>query len=287
MWRTKRLSRRWGQAAMILAGSALTLAAQQPLRDDVRVVAEVRGQPILAADVQQQLAANRKQAAADGRLDAFGSKAPAVALDQLIDVKLFALAAREQGLDQRADIRRQIEKLVDQFLAQTVVGERAAQLPLGDEVLRRYYEGHLAEFEQPGRVRARHIVVKTQAEAESILGRLRRNADFVQLARASNIDSTRDTGGELGWVARGVMVAGFEKALFSLKVGEVSPVVQTPFGFHLVKVEEIESPARKPFESVMAEVRQKVMQADILAWKASLRETLTVKVNEQVLASIR
>jgi peptidyl-prolyl cis-trans isomerase C len=281
-----RISKRSAQAAVLLVCTALAAAAQQPARD-VRVVADVKGQPILVADVQQQLAANRKQAAAEGRLDAFGSKAPAVALDQLVSARLFALAAREQGLDQRADIRRQIEQLVDQFLAETVVAERAAQVPLGDDALQRYYEAHPAEFEQPGRVRARHIVVKTRAEADAILGRLRRSADFAQIAKASNIDSTRDTGGELGWVPRGVMVPAFDKALFALKVGEISPVVQTPFGFHVIKVEEIEAPVRRPFESVRAEVRQKVLEVEVLAWKASLREKNPVKVNEQVLSTVR
>jgi peptidyl-prolyl cis-trans isomerase C len=281
-----RLSKPLAPAAVLLLCTSLGAAAQQAARD-VRVVADVKGQPILVADVQQQLAANRKQAAAEGRLDAFGSKAPAVALDQLVSAKLFSLAAREQGLDQRADIRRQIEQLVDQFLAETVVAERAAQVPLGDEALRRYYEAHPSEFEQPGRVRARHIVVKTQAEADAILGRLRRSADFAQIAKASNIDSTRDTAGELGWVPRGVMVPAFEKVLFALKVGEISPVVQTPFGFHVIKVEEIEPPVRRPFERVAAEVRQKVLEADILAWKASLREKHTVKVNEQVLSTVK
>jgi peptidyl-prolyl cis-trans isomerase C len=281
-----RLSKRSAQAAVLLLCTAVTASAQQPARD-VRVVADVKGQPILVADVQQQLAANRKQAATEGRLDAFGSKAPAIALDQLISTRLFALAAREQGLDQRADIRRQIDQLVEQFLAETVVAERAAQIPLGDEALQRYYEAHPAEFEQPGRVRARHIVVKTQAEADAILGRLRRSADFVQIAKASNIDSTRDTGGELGWVSRGVMVPAFETALFALKVGEISPIVQTPFGFHVIKVEEIEAPVRRPFEGVRAEVRQKVLEVEILAWKAALREKNPVRVNEQVLRSVR
>jgi peptidyl-prolyl cis-trans isomerase C len=287
MMQTRRLHERCSLTAVLVVGAGLAAFAQQPSADGLRVVAQVGGQPIVAADVEQRLAENRKQAATEGRLDAFGTKAPAVALDQLVDLQLFALAAREQGLDKRADVRRAIERVVDQVLAETLVGERAAKLPLGDDVLRRYYETHPSEFEQPGRVRARHIVVKSQAEAEAVLGRLRRSADFAQMARANNIDSTRETGGELGWVARGVMVASFEKVLFGLEVGEISGVVQTPFGFHVVRAEEIEPPTRRPFDSVRNEVRQKVLEADILAWKASLREKHPVKVNEQVLRQIR
>ena len=272
-----------GLALLASAAGAVQIAPGR----DTRVVAEVGGRRILAADLQAKIAADRRQAAAESRLEAFGSQAATEALSQLVDVKLFAVAAREEGLLARPEIQHEIEKLVDELLAQTLVSERAQRVPLDEAALRRYYDAHPEEFETPGRVRARHIVVKTEPEATALLGRIRRNADFAALAKTHNIDSTRDSGGDLGFVARGVMVEPFDRALFSLKVGEVSPVIQTPYGFHIVKVEATEPPARKPFSAAVADIRQKLLQAEVQAWKAALLEKHAVTVHEQVLKSIR
>jgi len=260
------------------------MAAQE---GDGRVVADVAGRPILASDLRERLSAERKQAAAENRLDAFGSKAAALALDQLVDLKLFAAQARDEGLADRADVKHALENAIDTVLAQTLVGERAQKVPTGEEALRAYYDAHPQEFETPGRVRARHIVVKTEGEATALLGKLKRNADFVQLARANNIDATREKGGDLGLVKRGVMVEAFDRALFSLKVGELSPVIHTPYGYHIVRVDDVEAAARAPFNTVVADVRQKVLQAQVQAWKAEIARTHAVKINQQVLKSIQ
>jgi peptidyl-prolyl cis-trans isomerase C len=266
---------------------ALPVLAAAVQEGDTRVVADVAGRPILASDLRDRLAAERKQAAAENRLEAFGSKAVAMALDQLLDVKLFAAQARTEGLADRADVKHAIENAVDAVLAQTLVGERAQKVPTDEAVLRRYYDEHPHDYEAPGRVHARHIVVKTEAEAAALLGKLKRNADFVQLARANNVDATREKGGDLGFVKRGVMVEAFDRALFSLKAGETSPVIRTPYGYHIVRVEEIELPTRAPFTTVVADVRQRVLQAQVQAWKAEIAKAHPVKVNEQVLKTIQ
>jgi peptidyl-prolyl cis-trans isomerase C len=274
----------FGRALLLVLALPVLMAAQE---GDGRVVAEVGGRQILASDVRDRLMAERKQAAAENRLDAFGSKASALALDQLVDVKLFAAQARGEGLADRADVKHAIENAVDAVLAQTLVGERAQKVPTDEAALRAYYDAHPTEFETPGRVRARHIVVKTEAEATALLGKLKRNADFVQLARANNIDATRENGGDLGPIKRGVMVEAFERALFSLKAGETSPVIRTPYGYHIVRVEDIEPAARAPFNAVAADVRTRVLQAQLQAWKAEIVKTHAVKINEQVLKSIQ
>jgi peptidyl-prolyl cis-trans isomerase C len=269
---------------MMLAGAS---SGQEGRAFDPRVVARVGGRAIVASDLQQKLASDRREAAAQNRLDAFGSKASALALQELVDVKLFALAAREEGLLDRPDIKHEIDRLVDDFLAQTLVAERARGVPLDEPAMRRYYDANPREFETSGRVRARHIVVKTEAEATSLLGRIRRNADFAELARTHNIDATREKGGDLGLIARGVMVEPFDRAVFSLKVGETSPVIQTPYGFHIVKVEGIEPPSAKPFTAVAAEIRQRILQAEVQNWKKALAQKHPVRIDEQILRAIR
>jgi peptidyl-prolyl cis-trans isomerase C len=254
---------------------------------DFRAVAVVGGRPILASDLRDRVAAERRQAAMENRLEAFGSKAVATTLAQMVDVKLFAAQARAEGLADRADVKRAIEAAIDGVLAATLVGERAHTVALDEPTLRRYYDEHPQEFERGASVRARHIVVKTELEANAIFDKLQKGADFVQLARANNIDATRDRGGDLGVVQRGVMVEAFDRAVFALKPGDISPVVRTAYGFHIARVDAIEPAARAPFATVVADIRQKVLQTQVQVWKAEIARSHTVTIDQQVLKSIQ
>ncbi len=85
-------------------------------------------------------------------------------------------------------------------------------------------------------VKASHILVKKRSEAEKILEELKKGANFAELAKKHSECPSRKRGGDLGWFGRGKMVPEFEKAAFSLKKGELSDLVKTQFGYHLIKV---------------------------------------------------
>ncbi|MFZ5863146.1 MAG: peptidyl-prolyl cis-trans isomerase [Nitrospirota bacterium] len=272
-------------AAIVLLGVADVRAAVAERTG--RAVAEVGNQSIAVETFEARLAAERKRAVAENRVDAFGSPAKRKLLDQLVETKLFAINARAAGLDQRPDVKRKIEEAVDDVLARAMRDDVAASLDLSQPALRAYYDAHPGEFEVPGRVRARHVVVKTRPEAVALLGKLKRGADVAALAREQNIDSTRESGGDLGWVKRGVMVAPFETALFALHAGELSPVVQTSYGFHVIKAEEIESPKPKPFDAVAGEIRETLIAKDVERLRAELATRHRVTVHEEALKSIR
>ncbi len=115
-------------------------------------------------------------------------------------------------------------------------------------------------------VRARHILVDTREEAEQLLAQLQAGADFAELARAYSMDeSTREAGGDLGFFPRGVLLSPeVEEAAFSLQAGQISPVVQSSFGFHIVQVLEREERPLSPENLQM--LRDKAVQS----WVESL-----------------
>ncbi|MBI4151276.1 peptidyl-prolyl cis-trans isomerase [Candidatus Woesearchaeota archaeon] len=90
----------------------------------------------------------------------------------------------------------------------------------------------------PKQVRASHILVKTEQEANSILFDLKRGASFEDEAKKHSLCPSKNKGGDLGWFGKGMMVKEFENAAFSLPVGELSKPVKTQFGYHIIKVTE-------------------------------------------------
>ena len=126
--------------------------------------------------------------------------------------------------------------------------------------LKAEYQKNLARYHQDEQVHARHLLLmtrevdaatdaKAKARADSLLAAIRKGADFVDLAkRFSQEPGAANSGGDLGWFGRGRMVPEFEKAAFALtKPGEVSGVVKTMFGYHIIKLEERKAAGTKPF----------------------------------------
>jgi peptidyl-prolyl cis-trans isomerase D len=130
-----------------------------------------------------------------------------------------------------------------------------------------YYEANTEKFTQPKRIKVRHILLKadakdadgtakTRQKAESLREEAAKGKDFSQLAKQHSEDpGTRDRGGDLGYISKGQVVPEFEAAAFALKAGEVSPVIQTAYGLHIVKVDEIQEQKTDPLEKARGQIQ--------------------------------
>lgn len=167
----------------------------------------------------------------------------------------------------------------------------AAGIEVPDEELKAEYNRSRRDFETPERVRARHILVMTQGKpdsekpallkkAQDLLKQIKGGADFAELAKKNSDDTTSAVkGGDLDWFGRGRMVPQFEAAVFSLKPGQVSEIVTTDYGYHIIRVDDKELAGVKPFEEVRNQLiinlrRNKAMDL--------LQKTLTDARNEVV-----
>jgi peptidyl-prolyl cis-trans isomerase D len=161
-----------------------------------------------------------------------------------------------------------------------------------DDQLREYYETEVGRdpqmFSTPEQREARHILIavdedtddqQAQAKAEAVLERLRAGEDFAEVARETSDDSgSASLGGELGWVERGMMVAPFEEALFSMEPGQLSDPVKSPFGYHIIELEGIRAGDVKTFDEarddLLVEYRHRTAE-DIFYTKAERLYELT------------
>src|SRR6267378_1084534 len=150
-------------------------------------------------------------------------------------------------------------------------------LQISDDQLKVQYQQNIQQYQVPNRVHVEHILLmtvgnKTDAEveeikkkAEDILGQAKKGAKFEDLAKKYSEDpGTKDKGGDLGWLVQGQTVPEFEKVAFSLQRGQISDLVKTQYGFHIIKVMDKETAHTKPFEEVRDSLRAPLLlsQAD-------------------------
>jgi len=146
------------------------------------------------------------------------------------------------------------------------------QVTISEDAARKYYEENAGKYNTPEQRRARHILFRVatgtgseernakKTEAEKVLVQIKSGGDFAQLARQFSEDATKSNGGDLGFFSRGKMVQPFDDTVFSMKKGDVSDVVETPFGFHIIKLEEIVPGKTQSFDEVGGAIRKDLEQ---------------------------
>jgi len=168
-------------------------------------------------------------------------------------------------------------------------------IAVAEEDLRKYYDENVSRFSVAEERQARHILVKAdkdaapdvrqkaKAKAEGLLVEARKNpAGFAELAKKNSDDEgSAAQGGDLGYFGRAAMVKPFEDAAFALKPGEVSPVIESDFGYHVIKLEAVRGGERKPFEAVRSTIEDDVRKQLATKRWAEVAEQFTNTVYEQ------
>jgi hypothetical protein len=156
----------------------------------------------------------------------------------------------------------QYKKQLRQQVLETLIVEQL--INISEDEAKKYYAENQKEFQLPEKARASHILIKpdtsepgtdpnqakakAKAKAEDLLKQIKEGADFAELAKAISDCPSAAKGGDLDFFSRGQMVAPFEKAAFALKPSEISEVVETPYGYHIIKVTDHKDAGLTPFE---------------------------------------
>jgi peptidyl-prolyl cis-trans isomerase C len=270
-------------AMLLVSGAATGLAQDQaqpaPAVAPDTVLATIDGKPVTQADVDLALRDLDQQFA---RLPEDQKRA--AAMSAVIEIRLLAAKAEADGLDKSPDFQRRIEFLRQRTLHTALVEAEVAGKITDDEIRARY-DQEIAAQPPVNEVHARHILVKTKAEATDIIKQLDGGADFQKLANEKTSDpSGKESGGDLGWFGPGQMVPEFDKAAFALNVGEYTKEpVQTQFGFHVIKVEDKRVKQPPAFDQVKEQVRSILVREKYFALVKSIRDAAKVEIADPAL----
>jgi len=201
-------------------------------------------------------------------------------LDRMIEGKLIAQEVKKNSLNpEDAKVKEQEEIIKKNIGDETIFQDTLKQqgmtvlelrnflavyekttgdIKLADSDIKNFYDQNIANYSQPESVKARHILVKTEDEANAIIAQLKAGTDFIQLAKEKSIEpGAKDSGGDLGTFTKGKMVPEFETAAFSQKVGTFSTVpVKSEFGYHVILVEAHTAAEAPDYDKVKAQVSE-------------------------------
>lgn len=171
-------------------------------------------------------------------------------LKRVIDGTLVMHAARSEGLDQTAAVRRRLAA-IERRLVESVYLERATKGGVTDRSLRRRYRAVTDSLQGSEEIRVRHILLMNKGEAVSVIEELADGADFATLARRKSKGPSSTRGGDLGYVQRDALAEEFAAAAFGLRLGQVTPApIATRFGWHVIKLEDRRAAKIPSFEEM-------------------------------------
>ena len=196
-------------------------------------------------------------------------------LENLVAERLLVNEAKRRKIETLPDVKLLLTAARKKIVAAKLIEiEVDKKVTLGAEEPMVYYEAHKEEFTTPVLVRASNILVKTEEAARQIRGELLAGGDFEDTARKRSLDAAALRGGDLGYFQKGQFVPEFEEAAFQLKKSELSDVVKTRFGYHLIKLTDRMEPQRREFNSVKKLIEDKILKEK----RASAFKTLIEKL---------
>jgi peptidyl-prolyl cis-trans isomerase C len=189
--------------------------------------------------------------------------------ERAINIELLSQQAMKDGLDKQAEVQEQIAMARQSVLVGAYIQEFTKNHPISEDTLKQEYE-KLKDQPNNKRYQVAHILVVTEKEAKAIVAQLRKGGNFAAIAKKSSKDpSAKNSGGDMGWHTAGDFVPEFSEAMVRLKKGEISEPVQTQFGWHIIKLEDVQV---VPFEQVKQSLMQMLQNRAIQNLLADLRK---------------
>ena len=219
----------------------------------------VNGEPITDTEIAQTLGASGMT------YDSLDEPMKKRVLDMVVDRKLLTQVAEKSGVEKSEEYARELKALKRDLMLDIWMKKEMETLKKGisKEKLQKFYNDNKAQFSEPKKLQARHILVKTEEEAKALIKELDaakdKKAKFIELAKSKSTGPSGKNGGDLGWFELERMVPEFSAAADKLKVGAYTKTpVKTQFGYHLIMLDGKKEATTKPFKEVEAQIREQL-----------------------------
>ncbi len=227
-------------------------------------------------------------------LKSFGEKRPFSALPkeqrnliiaQAVENKLLIEKAKKDGIENHPIYANALKDFKRKMLVEVWMKKNFSDLKVNEKALQDYYAKNQAEFKKDDQVKARHIVVETQQEAQDIINQLNKEQGdiqkaFIALAKAKSIGPSAPKGGDLGWFKKGVMLESFWQEAKSLEANSYSKKpIQTRFGHHVIYVDAKQKAYTVNFEDIKEVITQKVKMQQFQSIISKKIESLKKEAN--------
>lgn len=241
-----------------------------PVLSDEAIVASINGTDVRLKDVK-----------------AFAKNIPQLAdlpfnmiypqlLETMINNKVMLQSAEASGVENDEEVQKMLKLAREQVLFQAYLSQQL-ESQMTPEKLKELYMAEMKNFERQEEVRARHILLGSKKEAEDAIVQLNAGVDFALLANTKSLD-TENKGGSLGYFTKNMMIPEFGDAVFAMKKGQLSAPIKTPFGWHVVLVEDRRLAAPPAFEDVQDQLKQIYAERNAKNIVVDERQKANVKV---------
>lgn len=269
----------------LIASILLAVVALSGCGSGGKVVAVVNGQVITVKDLDDRMSGMNP-----ATRQALGNSRGRV-LEQMVMEALLLQEARRRGLENDKEVKNLLREARRQILFGRLVEVLRAEKPVEvpEEEVARYYEENRSNFAQPDSTRASHILTNDEETAKKALARVKAGEPFAKVAEELSADPSRANGGDIGFFAKGQVIPEFEEACRKLKPGEVSDVVKSSLGYHVIQVTEKREARERTLDEVKDRIRraleQRQQQQHLEQVVQGLRSKAQVLVRDKTLAS--
>jgi len=240
-----------------------------------KAVATVNGKPIAEKTFKAYIEFKKKQ---DPKFDV--KKNRELLIQELINRQLMYQDALRQKIEKNKDVIFQLKQHRIDLLIKYAIRKTMLATPITDTVLKLEYDRRVKSANVK-EYKARHILLKTEAKAKSVIKELNNGKDFIKLAKAYSTGPTGKNGGDLGWFNARQMVPAFSKAVAGLKKGAYTKTpVKTKFGWHVIKLEDTRKMEPPKFKDVKQQVRIIMQNKKLQEYIIKLRKKAKIKINK-------
>ena len=197
--------------------------------------------------------------------------------EELINREILMQEADKQGLSTNPDIKNQLELARQGIVIRALIGDYLKKHPVADADIKAEYDKFKAQAGDK-EYHARHILIENEADAKSVITKLKAGGKFEDLAKQSKDPGSAANGGDLGWATPASFVKPFSDALVALKPGQLTETpIKTQFGYHVIKLEEVRAAKIPTLDEVKPQITEALQQKKLQAYQADLRAKAKVK----------